>query len=302
MKKESLPPAIEALLMPSASLYPQAEDWKPSQKKHSLSGDFRLHRQFPSAYLNYARDIIVYLPPGYKRTRLRRYPVLYMHDGNNIFDTATSFAGIEWQVDEHVESLVKAKQLEEIIVVGVYNSPDREFEYTWTPMLQADGVTRGGGGRKYARFLTEELKPFIDLVYRTRPEPEYTGVAGSSLGGLISFYLGIYYRHVYSRIGMLSPSLWWNHYQILEEVQALTPGLKLWVDMGTEEGASPEETITWTTRLIARLEHQGYVCDQDLRFWLDYGAQHNEAAWARRVGEMLLFFYPRHSPLKKPKI
>lgn len=288
-----MPPSIAALLADSPLVYPEAEPWQPVHRPHSLTGDFRLHCQLPSAHLKYARNVIVYLPPGYKRTKIKRYPVLYMHDGNNIFDSATSFAGVEWQVDEHVERLVKSRQIQEIIVVGIYNSPDREYEYTWTPMLQEDGIIHGGGGKKYARFLTEELKPFIDYVYRTLPGRDTTAVAGSSLGGLISFYLGLYYHHVFSRVGMLSPSLWWNHHQIFNEVRQLTPDLKLWVDMGTEEGSSPEDIITQTHRLIAALEHQGYQRGHNLQFWLEYGASHNESAWAGRVGEMLKFFFPR---------
>ena len=257
----------------------------------SLSGNFRRHRGFYSTHLRHKRDLLIWLPPNYATDTDKHYPVLYMHDGNNIFDSSTAFIGIEWQVDEHLQCLIGAGQLEELIVVGVYNSPEREDEYTWTPMLQDDGVTRGGDGPQYARFLVEELKPYVDEVYRTRPEREHTAVAGSSLGGLISFYLGLYYSHVFGKIGILSPSLWWNGGEPIEDAARMPEDLRIWVDMGTNEGSDPEATIARVQAFVQRLQARGYVQGENLAFVLDSGAGHNEAAWAERVDQMLLWFF-----------
>ncbi|PKL77755.1 MAG: esterase [Candidatus Melainabacteria bacterium HGW-Melainabacteria-1] len=289
-KTPKMHPTIAALLNNPGPRYPLAEPWEDAIRPKSLSGRFRMHRQVSSAHLELARDVLIYLPPSYYRSRKRRYPVLYMHDGNNLFDTATSFAGVEWQVDEHAERLVKLKQMREIIIVGVYNTPQREYEYTWDPMLQEDGSHHGGGGPKYARFLAEELKPFVDALYRTEAGREATAVAGSSLGGLISFYLGLHYPHVFSRIGIVSPSLWWHDGQPLKDAARMPDNLMLWVDMGTEEG-DPEETLPRTLDFVNTLREVGYEPGENLCFSLAEGAEHNETAWAERVDEMLRYFF-----------
>lgn len=291
---ELLPPGNQAheelRLLPPAN--PDAVGYAPPhiRKTHTLSGHFEHHSRLPSAHLKYDRDIRVYLPPGYDTEPERHYPVLYMHDGNNLFDSATSFLGVEWQVDEHLERLIAEGELEPLIVVGVDNTPAREDEYTWTPMLE-DGRLKGGQGPLYARFLVEELKPFIDGLYRTRPEREFTGVMGSSLGGLISFYLGLYYPQIYSRIGLISPSLWWDQERALEDVERLSLDLRLWVDIGTREGDAGGETVRRTLSFVESLLELGYQPGEDLAYCVDQGADHSEWAWSQRVGTALCFLF-----------
>jgi predicted alpha/beta superfamily hydrolase len=259
--------------------------WESMPNTEHLHGYFYRYPQFPSRYLRYPRDILIYLPPDYGLNQ-QRYPVLYMHDGNNLFDPDTAFLNQEWRVDEHLENLIHAKEIEPIIVIGIYNTPERNSEYTWLPRENINGCVEGGNGPLYARFLVEELKPMVDLLFLTRPERESTAVSGASLGGLISFYLGLYYSDVFSHIGMLSPSLWWQNALLLPESVQLSPKLKIWVDMGTKEGNEVQ-----VRTFVAQLEQRGYIQNQNLFFILACCAEHNEMAWSERFGEMLRFFY-----------
>ncbi|HJZ83033.1 MAG TPA: alpha/beta hydrolase-fold protein, partial [Pyrinomonadaceae bacterium] len=163
-----------------------------AQREHTLTGDVRLHHNFHSNVLNNDRDVIVYLPPGYEADKQKRYPVFYMHDGQNIFDGATSYIpGQEWRVDEVAQSLIAASRIEPLIIVGIYNA-GRERVNEYTPAQDAK-YKAGGKADLYGRFLVEEVKPFIDRTYRTMPDSKHTGLGGSSLGGLISLYLGLKY-------------------------------------------------------------------------------------------------------------
>src|SRR2546430_9608369 len=145
--------------------------------RHTLTGNIKRHRAFPSKILGNRRDILVYLPRGYRRFLGRRYPVLYLHDGQNVFDAATSFAGAEWGVDETAERLIRAKLIEPLIIVAVANmGEERVHEYAPTPgVIEAKGKRKKrsrGLARLYGEFLIEELKPSIDRRYRTKPEAE----------------------------------------------------------------------------------------------------------------------------------
>ncbi|MFL5353971.1 alpha/beta hydrolase-fold protein [Archangium sp.] len=238
------------------------------------------------------RDVIVWLPPDYEANPSRHYPVLYMHDGQNLMDATTAFAG-EWGVDETAQQLVESGQVEPVIIVGVYNTADRIPEYT-----QVSDATYGGGrADDYGKFLVEELKPLIDSTYRTKPEAQYTGLAGSSLGGLVSMYLGMKYPGTFSRLGVVSPSVWWANKDILSKVNALTekPALRIWEDIGTaESGSSTEntETVADADALRDALVNKGWVLDSDLKYTVVDGAKHNEKAWAARFGDILKYLYP----------
>ena len=155
------------------------------------------------------RRVLVYLPAGYA-AGTQRYPVLYMHDGQNVFDAATSFGG-EWGVDEALDQLRKAGQDPAgTIVVAVDNGNEfRSDEYIpWVSEGLKDQPHRGGQGSAYVDFLAQTLKPYVDAHYRTRPEAAHTGIAGSSLGGLISVYAALKYPQVFGRVGAFSPSFW----------------------------------------------------------------------------------------------
>src|SRR5438128_4272554 len=213
-----------------------------SMRKHTFTGNIKRHRGFPSKVLGNRRDVLVYLPPGYRRFSRRRYSVLYLHDGQNVFDAVTSFAGVEWGVDETAERLIRKKLIEPLIIVAVANTgEDRVHEYAPTPgVIEAKGRRKKrsrGLARLYARFLIEELKPFIDKRYRTKPEAEFTGLGGSSLGALATLAIGIWFPNAFARLIAMSPSVWWENQAIVQMVQRLPNKLPLqiWLDTGTRE-------------------------------------------------------------------
>lgn len=265
-------------------------------RPHTLTGDIRVHKNFHSKILNNDRDVIVYLPPGYDATKSRRYPVFYMHDGQNLFDGATAFIpGQEWRVDETAQRLIAAGKIEPLIVVGVYNNKDRINEYT--PAADAKYKT-GGNADLYGRMLVEELKPFIDAAYRTKRAAKHTGLGGSSLGGLASLYLGLKHPHVFGRVAVVSPSVWFANKQIVHYVEALPkkPTLRVWMDMGTKEGRTAEEaqqSLNDARLLRDTLVKQGWRLGKDLQYFEAEGAEHNEAAWAARVESILTFLFPK---------
>lgn len=253
------------------------------------------HHQSTSGFLNNTRGVDVYLPPGYL-TRSQAYPVLYMHDGNNLFFRELAFGGMPWGVDQVLDRLITLGFVPPLIVVGVYNTLGRNSEYTWTPMRTRWG-REGGEGPLYAHYLIEELKPFIDQHYRTLRGPEHTGVMGSSLGGLISFYLGLHYSHVFGKVGMISPSLWWNHGQALQEARLYPRGLQLWLDMGTREGkprkvrVDHSPSIRSVRALAQLLQQQGYHLGHNLGYFEERGGLHNEWWWGQRLHLILLFLW-----------
>ncbi|MBS0659838.1 MAG: alpha/beta hydrolase [Verrucomicrobia bacterium] len=259
----------------------------------TLTGDIRHHPRFASNLLGNKRDVWVYLPPGYRRSRMR-YPVLYLHDGQNCFDRTTAFGGVEWGVDEAAERLIAAGEMAPTIIVAVANAGEgRLHEYAPTagafdsrkPHLRSKGLAR-----KYGRFLMQELKPFIDSHYRTRPEAENTGLLGSSMGGLVTLSLGLWYPKFFRRLGVVSPSIWWDDgvlYRMVDKLKHKTP-LRIWLDMGTEE-------MGWGRVRILRdcLTEKGWRLGDDLHYLEIPGGTHTEAAWAARVDKILKWLFPK---------
>jgi predicted alpha/beta superfamily hydrolase len=261
--------------------------------KHTLTGNIRRHRAFRSKILGNRRDVWVYLPPGYRRWSKKRYPVLYMHDGQNVFDAATSFAGVEWGVDETAQRLICQKLIEPLIIVAVANmGEERIHEYTPTPGVidaRAKRKKRSHAlGRMYGQFLMEELKPCIDKKYRTRREAEFTGLGGSSLGGLVTLTMGILFPQVFTRLIVMSPSIWWDDFAVCRLVDTLEqkPPLKIWLDTGTAEPGWEQ-----ARELRDRLIEKGWQPDVDLSYLEVKGADHSEAAWAARVDPALRFLF-----------
>src|SRR5256885_6079776 len=208
----------------------------------TLTGNIKSHRASPSKILRNRRNILVYLPPGYRRFSSRRYPVFYLHDGQNVFDAATSFSGVEWGVDETAERLIRQKLIEPLIIVAIANTgEERVHEYAPTRGVidaKAKRKKRSRGlARLYGAFLMDELKLYIDRKYRTKPGAEFTGLGGSSLGGLVTLAIGILYPRAFSRLIVMSPSIWWDDFAIYRLVDSIEqkPPLKIWVDTGTAE-------------------------------------------------------------------
>jgi predicted alpha/beta superfamily hydrolase len=161
----------------------------------------------------------------------------------------------------------------------------------------------GGKGDLYGRMLVEELKPFIDSEYRTLTDAENTGLGGSSLGGLVSLHLALKYPQTFGRVAVVSPSVWWDNRMLLREVEALSkaPRLRIWLDIGTKEGgnkASDDETAKNARLLRDALLSKGWKQGVNLKYFEAEGAEHNERAWAQRVGPMLKFLYPRSARKK----
>lgn len=263
----------------------------------SLTGDVRLLRAFRSEELDNTRDVLVYLPPGYEQDGSRRYPVLYLHDGQNIFDARTSFAGQEWGVDETAERLVHGGQIAPAIIVAIYHAgASRADEFAPTR-----DVHRGAGGRadRYATFLVDELKPHIDALFRTRADAAHTAVGGSSLGGLVTLHMGLRYPQVFGALAVLSPSLWWDRRAVLQRFAAIEQRLpwRIWLDVGTAEG---RDTLRNTRALRRLLQQKGWNGD-DLRYTEARGATHSEHAWSARIEGLLTFLFPPSSVAPPPR-
>ncbi len=259
----------------------------------TLTGNIKYHDVVGSSVGLKNRRLIVWLPPNYDNETSTRYPVLYMHDGQNIMNTKTAAFGVEWGVDETAQRLVTAGQMEPIIIVGVYNTEDRIPEYTHVP----NAPHGGGKAEDYGRLLVDVVKPLIDSTYRTKPEAQYTGVAGSSLGGLVSMYFGLTRSSTFTRLGVVSPSVWWAERDIVTRVNntASKLPLRIWLDIGTNEDgtvADSQKTVDDTRLLRDALIAKGWVLDTDLEYLEAEGARHNEAAWAARTEQILKFLYP----------
>jgi predicted alpha/beta superfamily hydrolase len=252
------------------------------------SGQLRRHAQFRSRFLRNQRDLIVYTPPGYGDEPGRRFPVLYLQDGQNLFDGATSFIpGQDWHFGQTADQSIQCGVVEPLVIVGMYNTKARVREYTPT---QAPKL---GGGRadRYAKFLIEEVKPFVDREYRTLSGPLHTGIGGSSLGGLVSLYVGLKYLAIFGKIAALSPSVWWNHRVIHGFARSLNvdPRPRIWLDIGTREGPRIVQDVE---RFRDVLLEKGWRLGHDLHFERVEGGEHKEAAWAQRVRPFLQFLYP----------
>lgn len=255
----------------------------------SRVGTIRVHPSFPSENLA-PRDVQVYLPPGYERETSRHYPVLYMHDGQNVFDAASM--GKEWQVDETAEALIRAGRIEPRIVVAVSNTEARRDEYTPTSVerKQPDGVISKVGGKAhlYGRFLIEELKPFIDRTYRTRGDAASTSLGGASLGGLVSVWLALEHPRVFGNALAVSPAVGWDDSVLLNEIESLprVVPVRIWVDIGLREG---EEAVTGARLLRDALEKKGWRRGFDLEYLEQEDGQHDEISWGSRLEGMLTF-------------
>ena len=235
---------------------------------------------------------MVYLPPGYDSGAFR-CPVLYLQDGQNLFDPHTAFGGQDWHVDITADDLILRGTIEPLIVVGVYNAGVRRIsEYTPTKDARR---RKGGKGERYARMMAHELKPFIDREYRTRRSAAYSGVGGSSLGGLVSLETGLRYPRVFGRLAILSPSVWWDNRSILDMVRAyqFEARPRIWLDSGTDEGDAPHQTVAELELLRDALTEKGWREGVDLRCSVAPGAGHNEHAWAARFGDVLEYLFPR---------
>lgn len=270
---------------PSANLV-EAAAWQdyhsgPRFRAHTVVGTLKTLESFWSPELSNQRTILVYVPPSYT-TAQRHYPVLYMHDGQNLFDAQTSYCG-EWEVDETMER--QSEWGHEAIIVGIPNrGVERADEYS--PFR--DPVRGGGKGDRYIQFIAETLKPRIDHDFRTLPDRQHTGIMGSSMGGLISLY-GFFRRpETFGFAGAMSPSLWFAGRAIFPFVQRApyVPG-RVHLDIGTAEGP---RMVADVRRQATLLRSKGYRRGRELQFVEEMGAIHHESAWAGRFASAIEFF------------
>lgn len=224
------------------------------------------------------RTIRIYLPPNYEQTT-KSYPVIYMHDGQNLFADSTSFVG-EWHVDETLDSLYQTDELE-VIVVGIDNGGQHRIdEYTaWTHEKYG-----GGQGAEYADFVVKELKPMIDSTYRTKVNE--AAVIGSSLGGLISHYMIFKYPDVFTKAGIFSPSYWFSdEVKGFTEQRKLTPQHRVYNLMGDKEGAEALEAFSDISANIGINSHA------QLKIVSVKDGEHNEQLWSEQLAACLLWLF-----------
>lgn len=229
------------------------------------------------------RTIRIYLPPGYEASR-KRYPVLYMHDGQNLFDDATSFVG-EWGVDEALDALAASDGIE-LIVVGIdHGDAGRIAELTPWPNPKHSAIAEGDA---YLDFVVHTLKPWVDARYRTHRGREHTGVMGSSLGGLMSDYAMRRHPRVFGRVGILSPSYWYSD-RVWQYAMAHPPrrGARVWLAAGDREDAQMSADLPRMAALLRR-QSGGRI---RLEWGLRAGAQHNEAAWREEFPRAVRFLF-----------
>jgi predicted alpha/beta superfamily hydrolase len=252
-----------------------------AQHRRALTEEFRVHRDFHSKFLTNGREIVVWLPPGYDSEPARRYPVLYMQDGGDVF--------VSLRIDEVAKPLFASQQIEPLIIVMVSiggTMDDRMDEYT--PTRNSSG--KGGKADLYGRMLVEELKPFIDSEYRTRTDAPNTGLGGFSLGGLVSLYLGLKYPTVFGKLAVMSPSVWWDNKLIVRNVKALTskPAMRIWLDIGTDEGS---RELSDAKDLRDALVKKGWILNSDLMYFEAKGGRHDLASFAKRSEPMLKYLF-----------
>lgn len=258
------------------------------------------HQEFKSKFLTHPRSIIVYKPPGYNSNDDQRYPVLYMNDGQNIFDSETSFTGVAWGCGETAERVTRCQQAKPVIIVGISNTPDRNREYAPREHSSKKGPY-ADLSRRYGRCLVEEVKPFVDAQYRTLADPGQTGIGGSSLGGLISLHLSQWYPDVFGLCAALSPSLWFDHEYFLRTLNA-SPGwleqVKIWLDVGGNEGFTKNvqvNTAKRVRRLASILKMHGRVEGKDFQYLEVPEGTHHESAWAARFDHVMKFLFAREN-------
>jgi predicted alpha/beta superfamily hydrolase len=258
-------------------------------------------REFRSRWLPSRRDVTVLLPEAYLAEPERRFPVFYLHDGQNVFDGRTSYLPDHtWRAAETADQLVRDGRVEPVILVGVANTGKKRLE-EYTPTR--DDRMGGGVGNRYGKLLVEELKPLVDRSFRTLTDAANTGLGGSSLGGLISLALGLEYPQVFGKLAVLSPSVWWNQRSLLNlvsefkvsdfKIGVLPEGAKrprIWLDIGTAEGL---KHLRDADLLHRRLLIRGWKDGKDLKYARVEGGFHSEDAWAARFDEVLTFLFPK---------
>jgi alpha-glucosidase len=253
-----------------------------NRHKKNMTSTLVTHAQFHSPELQRDTTLRVLLPRNYNKHKEQKFPVLYLQDGQNLFDAETSAFG-HWKLRE-----VMARQplYRQAILVGIDNAGNNRI-HEYAPLKR---VNSDGRGELYLTFLIETVKPFIDVTYRTWPHREATGIAGSSLGGLLSFYAGLRYSAVFGKVGALSPSFWLNPQVIsMAETEAIKPKSQIYICASKTEMQSMASTLEQTYWSLIR----GGFSNEQIRVVGRERGKHNEAFWGREFKPMYEWLFPK---------
>ena len=260
----------------------------------SATGDLRLH-EFRSRVFRNTRFLRVWLPPGYDDSANagRRYPVLYLNDGQNLFEASTSFTGVEWQVDETADRLIHDGRILPLIIVGLDNAARARIR-EYMPHRSLHPILLRGQGSRYQTFLIKEVMPFIARNYRVATGPENTGLGGSSLGALIALYTVAVRPGMFGRLLLESPALWASNRQMIRA----SHDVKSWPERiflatGTAEAGREDRnrSVVDDVRELSGILRRAGLDDRRVRLVIEDEATHHEASWARRFPEALGFLF-----------
>jgi predicted alpha/beta superfamily hydrolase len=290
--------AFYACLLQSSRLMPRIQKTENNSAAFiaakGATGDLRLH-EFRSRIFRNTRFLRVWLPPGYGdlENQSKRYPVLYLNDGQNLFEASSSFSGVEWRVDETADRLIREGAVPPLIIVGIDNAgKDRMREYM--PYRSMQPVMLRALGRRYPDFLMKEVMPFVEQNYRAATSMENTGLGGSSLGALVALYTAIVRPGVIGKLLIESPSLWVSNKQIIKESRSVREWPeRIFLAAGTAEAASAEKSrsVVDNMRELAAIVRRAVLSESRLRVVIKEGAGHTESAWAERFPEGLQFLF-----------
>jgi predicted alpha/beta superfamily hydrolase len=252
--------------------------------EHTRSGHIEEHTLF-SPELDAEVKLLVYLPPQHFTEPDRVFPVVYLHDGHNVFDRATSSFGFEWQADETAEHFARASQ--PVVLVGIWTPAEKRNQY-YVP-FQSRLHNGQEQGTAYVRFIATTLKTHIQQHFPVSPEVSQTAICGSSLGGLISMYATLHHPEAFGVAGLMSPALWVGEYLAFEEVQKLPSAVRYFIDMGDLE----TDTLEGAALLVRQAKQLALLVSQqgcDIELLIGQGHLHHESAWAERFPAFLKFF------------
>ena len=270
-------PKVPFILKKDTTLTIRPENWNDLFNRSTI-GTIKYYHNFEDHDLKYTRDVMVWLPPSYYKSPNKRYPVLYAQDGQNVFMLNSVYSG-EWRLDETADSLIRAGKTTEFIIVAINNTKDRWVEYSGAPE-----------GLAYINFIVHNLKPFIDAHYRTRPDKNNTAAIGSSMGGLVSFYMVWLHPDVFSKAACLSSGFAYDEAHIVNTIASSSkkiPGTRLYLDCGDQD--IDKYFLTDNNRMKALLEEKHP--EIKLQYRIFKGAAHNERVWAKRLDIPLTFLF-----------
>ena len=265
-------------------------------QRSGVTGDLRLH-EFRSTILRNTRMLRVWLPPRYDAAEnsVRQYRVLYLNDGQNLFERATAFTGVEWGVDETADRLIRQEEIPALVVVGIDNAQDDRMK-EYIPYRSLQPRILWPRGRDYPDFLIREVMPFVSQRYRIAAGPENTGLGGSSLGALISLYTAMQRPGVVGRLLLESPSLQISQRRVVKDSRSFKPWPeKIFLAIGTRESGREDKDRQFVedVRELERILRRSGLNDKRLRVRIEEGATHSEIEWGKRFPEALRFLFGR---------